>query len=55
MPLTSRQRKKYKKQRRVQKLRLLKKKLSQTSDVVKRQKILEKIRKISPWDPVLDL
>jgi tRNA A22 N-methylase len=53
MPFTSRQRFLHKKQRRVRKLRQLKKQLSQTQDNAKRQKILEKIRKLSPWDPVL--
>ncbi len=54
MPFTSRQKKKHQRQRRVRKLRQLKEKLSQTTDSVKRQKILEKIRKISPWDSVLN-
>jgi len=53
MPLTSRQRFLRKKQRRVRKLRQLKKQLSQTQDNTKRQKILDRIRKLSPWDPVL--
>jgi hypothetical protein len=54
MPLTSRQKSLHRKQRRVRKLRQLKEKLSQTQESVKRQKILEKIRKISPWDPILE-
>ncbi len=53
MPLTSRQRFLRRKQRRVHKLKKLKERLSQTQDSTKRQKILEKIQKLSPWDPVL--
>jgi hypothetical protein len=53
MPLTSRQRVIRRRQRRVRKLRELKRELSQTQDSVRRKKILEKIRKLSPWDPVL--
>jgi tRNA A22 N-methylase len=53
MPFTSRQRFLRRKQRRIRKLRQLKEKLSQTQDRTKRQNILEKIRKLSPWDPVL--
>jgi hypothetical protein len=53
MPRTSRQRDLRRKQRRVRKLRQLKDKLSQTQDNTRRQKILAKISKLSPWDPVL--
>lgn len=53
MPLTSRQRVIRRRQRRVRKLRELKRELAQTQDGAKRKKILEKIKKLSPWDPVL--
>ena len=53
MPLTSRQRFLHRKQRRVRKIRQLKRKLNETQDSAKRQKIIEKIRKLSPWDPIL--
>jgi len=53
MPRTNHQRELIRKQRRVQKLRQLKEKLVNTHDSVKRHKILEQIRKLSPWDPVL--
>ena len=54
MPLTSRQKDIRRRQRRVRKLRELKQKLSQTQDAAKRRVILEKIRKLSPWDEVFD-
>jgi hypothetical protein len=53
MPLTSRQRNMRRKQRRVRKLRELKTRLEKTQDSTKRKRILEKIRKLSPWDPIL--
>ena len=53
MPLTSRQRVIRRRQRRVRKIRELKQQLTQTQDSTKRRKILDKIRKHSPWDPVL--
>jgi hypothetical protein len=53
MPLTSRQKFLARKQRRVRKLRQLKRKLNETQDSARRQKILEKIKKLSPWDPIL--
>jgi len=54
MPLTSRQRVLQRRQRRVRKLRELKQELAQTQDNTRRKKVLEKIRKLSPWDSVLN-
>jgi hypothetical protein len=54
MPLTSRQKDIRRRQRRVRKLRDLKQRLTQTQDAAKRKVILEKIRKLSPWDEVLN-
>jgi HAMP domain-containing protein len=50
MPLTSRQRKLRRRQRRVRKLRALKQKLAATDVSTKRRAIIEKIRRISPWE-----
>ncbi len=52
MPLKERERELHRKQRRARKLRELKSKLIQTQDREKRRKILEKIRKLSPGDPI---
>jgi len=50
MPLTSRQRNIYRKQRRVRKLRMLKAKYREAGDAKTREAIAAKIRKISPWE-----
>jgi hypothetical protein len=50
MPMTEKQRKIRRRQRRVRKLRALKAKLEETQDSRARKKIIEKIRRISPWE-----
>jgi hypothetical protein len=50
MPMTDKQRKIRRRQRRVRKLRALKAKLEETQDSRARKKIIEKIRRISPWE-----
>ncbi len=52
MPLTQRQRNLRRRQRRVRKLRRLKKDLEMAQDRASREKIIEKIRKIAPWEPL---
>ncbi len=52
MPLTERQRKLKRRQRRVRKLRRLKKDLVIAQDRASREKIIDKIRKIAPWEPL---
>jgi hypothetical protein len=54
MPSTQNQRDLRRRQRRVRKLRGLKVKLTQTQDTRVRRRILEKIRKLSPWDSTLE-
>jgi hypothetical protein len=54
MPLTQKQRDLKRRQRRVRKLRELKAKLSEAEDTKFRRKLLEKIKLIAPWDPVLE-
>jgi hypothetical protein len=48
MPLTSRLRDLHRRQRRVKKLRVLKAKLRETNDPKARQKLIEKIQRVSP-------
>ena len=52
MPMTERQRNIRRRQRRVRKLRRLKKDLELAQDRTSREKIIEAIRKISPWEPL---
>ncbi|MEJ2550467.1 MAG: hypothetical protein P8Z41_02690 [Anaerolineales bacterium] len=52
--MTAKQRKLRRRQRRVRKLRRLKKDLELAQDRTSREKIIEKIRKISPWEPLPD-
>ena len=52
MPMTEKQRNIRRRQRRVRKLRLLKAQLTETQDSKKRDRIIEKIRRISPWEPL---
>jgi hypothetical protein len=52
MPMTEKQRNIRRRQRRVRKLRLLKVQLAETQDSKKRDLIIEKIRRISPWEPL---
>jgi hypothetical protein len=52
MPLNARQRKLRRRQRRVRKLRFLKSRLAESQDVRNRKRLIEKIRKISPWEPI---
>jgi hypothetical protein len=52
MPMTERQRNIRRRQRRVRKLRRLKKDLALAQDRASREKIIESIRKISPWEPL---
>jgi len=54
MPLTSRQRDLKRRQRRQRKIRELKRLLAESNNTLERRKLLEKIRKFSPWDPILD-
>ncbi len=54
MPMTAKQRKLRQRQRRVRKLRRLKKDLELAQDRASREKIIEKIRKISPWELLPD-
>jgi hypothetical protein len=54
MPLTSRQRNLRKRQRRVRKLRNLKLKLAAADDAAKRRVIIEKIRRIAPFEKIED-
>jgi hypothetical protein len=54
MPMTAKQRKLRRRQRRVRKLRRLKKDLELAQDRASREKIIEKIRKISPWESLPD-
>lgn len=49
MPLHARQRKTRKKQRRVNKLRYLKKRYLDSQDTKEKKLLAEKIHKISPW------
>ncbi len=53
MPLTQKQRDLRRRQRRVKKLRQLKTDLIAAQDSASRERILRKIRKLSPWDPIL--
>jgi hypothetical protein len=52
MPMTSKQRNIRRRQRRVRKLRLLKARLTETQDSRTRERLIEKIRRISPWEPL---
>ena len=52
MPMTERQRNIRRRQRRVRKLRRLKKDFEIAQDRASREKIIEAIRKISPWEPL---
>jgi hypothetical protein len=54
MPMTAKQRLLRRRQRRVRKLRDLKTRLEDTTDNKKRKRLMEKIRRISPWEPLLD-
>jgi hypothetical protein len=54
MPMTERQRNIRRRQRRVRKLRALKARLEQTQDVKTRRRLIDKIRRISPWEPLPD-
>jgi hypothetical protein len=54
MPMTAKQRNLRNRQRRVRKLRELKVKLEQTQDTMARRRLIEKIRRISPWEPLLE-
>jgi len=50
MPLTSKQRKIYRRQRRVRKLRSLKAAYRAAEDAKTRKRLAEKIARISPWE-----
>jgi len=52
MPLHARQRSLKKKQRRVKKLRYLKARIRETKDLKEKDRLIAKLRKISPWEPV---
>jgi hypothetical protein len=52
MPMTDKQRSIRRRQRRVRKLRELKARLQQTQDTMARRRLIEKIRRISPWEPL---
>ncbi len=52
MPMTDKQRNIRRRQRRVRKLRLLKARLAETQDSKTRDRLIEKIRRISPWEPL---
>jgi hypothetical protein len=54
MPMTEKQRNIRRRQRRVRKLRALKARLEDTQDVKTRRRLIEKIRRISPWEPIPD-
>jgi len=54
MPMTENQRNLRRRQRRVRKLRALKTRLEDTQDVKTRRRLIEKIRRISPWEPIPD-
>ncbi len=50
MPLHAKQRSLRRRQRRVKKLRYLKSRLKETRDLKEKQFLMNKIRKISPWE-----
>jgi hypothetical protein len=54
MPRTQNQRDLKRKKRRIRKLRKLKVRLTATQDLKTRRILLEKIKQISPWDPLLE-
>jgi hypothetical protein len=54
MPMTEKQRQLRRRQRRVRKLRELKIRLEETQDTKTQRRLIEKIRRISPWEPILD-
>lgn len=49
MPLREKDRKRRRRQRRKRKIHKLKSKLADTKDLSTRRKIIEKIRRLSPW------
>jgi hypothetical protein len=54
MPMTAKQRTLRRRQRRVRKLRELKSRLADTTDTKTRKRLIGKIRRISPWEPLPD-
>ena len=54
MPMTDKQRQLRRRQRRVRKLRELKSRLDVTQDSKIRKRLIEKIKRISPWEPLPD-
>ena len=54
MPMTDKQGQLRIRQRRVRKLRELKSKLDETQDSKTRRRLIEKIKRISPWEPLPD-
>jgi hypothetical protein len=54
MPMNDKQRNLRRRQRRVRKLRALKARLEETQDVKTRRRLIEKIRRLSPWEAIPD-
>ena len=54
MPMTDKQRQLRRRQRRVRKLRKLKNRLVNTQDSKTRKRLIEKVKRISPWEPLPD-
>jgi hypothetical protein len=52
MPMTEKDRKRRRRQRRVRKLRGLKARLKETQDKKTRERIIDKIRLLSPWEAI---